>query len=398
MAIRRCDRFRFDYFLRSCSAENLGKRCEQLMRAAEKENSEYERKRQAVDEGRKKEREDRLLEDSKREKEDEERRKRLTEIDQKLSEEEGKLNEIGEAKKVAEIRLQMLKGVKADNGDSGSVSSMTGSKVGGVKVKAEGGKGGGAASSKEPGTKGQAPKTVPEQLLPGLAAMVVKAGGDGLAKIVNEFYNAYKDSDGVSKRQIELKINELAVKEKRDEDHKPVWHLRPEFQHLYRGKPGGDAVGGSSKSDENKKRKRDLEEDAGSSGLKEPKKARNAVTLYLVDKKEQVKKELGDQATNDNIKIRIKTMWKAETPEVKERYTAMARDEDERYEREMNVYRSQLHAAGSTGSGTAPAAAGDGEVKKRPLPVEDTKPQQQGEGGEVFAIPKKMKHSSDDNM
>jgi hypothetical protein len=24
MAIRRCDRFRFDYFLRSCSAENLG--------------------------------------------------------------------------------------------------------------------------------------------------------------------------------------------------------------------------------------------------------------------------------------------------------------------------------------------------------------------------------------
>ena len=35
MAIRRCDRFRFDYFLRSCTADNLGKRCEQLMRAAE---------------------------------------------------------------------------------------------------------------------------------------------------------------------------------------------------------------------------------------------------------------------------------------------------------------------------------------------------------------------------
>jgi hypothetical protein len=37
MAIRRCDRFRFDYFLRSCTADNLGKRCEQLMRAAESE-------------------------------------------------------------------------------------------------------------------------------------------------------------------------------------------------------------------------------------------------------------------------------------------------------------------------------------------------------------------------
>ena len=38
----------------------------------------------------------------------------------------------------------------------------------------------------------------------------------------------------------------------------------------------------------------------------------NAVTLYLVDNKEAVKKQLGEHATNDNIKSRIKELWRAE--------------------------------------------------------------------------------------
>jgi SLIDE len=44
MAIRRSPTFRFDYFLRSLSVELLGKRCEQLMKAAEKEVEQLERK------------------------------------------------------------------------------------------------------------------------------------------------------------------------------------------------------------------------------------------------------------------------------------------------------------------------------------------------------------------
>ena len=44
MAIRRSPVFRFDYFLRSVSIELLGKRCEQLMKAAEKEVEQLERK------------------------------------------------------------------------------------------------------------------------------------------------------------------------------------------------------------------------------------------------------------------------------------------------------------------------------------------------------------------
>jgi SWI/SNF-related matrix-associated actin-dependent regulator of chromatin subfamily A member 5 len=48
-SIRRCERFRFDFYLQSCSADALGKRCELLMRAAERELAEIERKKQAAD-------------------------------------------------------------------------------------------------------------------------------------------------------------------------------------------------------------------------------------------------------------------------------------------------------------------------------------------------------------
>ena len=48
-SIRRCERFRFDFYLQSCSADALGKRCEMLMRAAERELAEIERKKQAAD-------------------------------------------------------------------------------------------------------------------------------------------------------------------------------------------------------------------------------------------------------------------------------------------------------------------------------------------------------------
>jgi TolA-binding protein len=44
MAIRRSLKFRFDYYLKSLPTELLGKRCEHLMRAAEKEVEQLEKK------------------------------------------------------------------------------------------------------------------------------------------------------------------------------------------------------------------------------------------------------------------------------------------------------------------------------------------------------------------
>jgi hypothetical protein len=44
MAVRRSPKFRFDYYLRSLPMDNIGKRCEALMRWAEKEVEHLERK------------------------------------------------------------------------------------------------------------------------------------------------------------------------------------------------------------------------------------------------------------------------------------------------------------------------------------------------------------------
>jgi len=55
------------------------------------ENTEYEKKRSAVEEGRRREKDDRASEDTRREKDEEERKARITELDAKLGEEEGRL-------------------------------------------------------------------------------------------------------------------------------------------------------------------------------------------------------------------------------------------------------------------------------------------------------------------
>jgi len=157
------------------------------------------------------------------------------------------------------MRLQMLKGLKvsSNSGNGGGMDGGGGGGGGGAiggsssSVTGGGGGGGGAAG------KGVTAKTVPEELLPELALMLVRGGADGVTKIVSEFHGRYA-KDGVSKRQTEMKINEIAIKEKREEDARPVWHLREGFTHLVKGKmlsPKGE-----------KKRKRESEGGGGGGG------------------------------------------------------------------------------------------------------------------------------------
>lgn len=54
------------------------------------------------------------------------------------------------------------------------------------------------------------------------------AGPDGIGKIINAFYANHPH---IPKRQVELKINEMAVKEKRPAiTDKIIWYLRPEYE------------------------------------------------------------------------------------------------------------------------------------------------------------------------
>eukprot|EP01041_Mallomonas_annulata_P005791 gene5791-11693_t len=68
--------------------------------------------------------------------------------------------------------------------------------------------------------------------------MIVKAGTDGINKIITQFVAAYPS---MSKRQIEKKVSEIAVKERRGSDTAKVWHMLPEFEHyLYLESTGLD--------------------------------------------------------------------------------------------------------------------------------------------------------------
>lgn len=52
-----------------------------------------------------------------------------------------------------------------------------------------------------------------------LIRMLKRAGPDGMSKVVNEFTNNHPE---ISKRQTELKVFEVAVKEKQHDDTKQV--------------------------------------------------------------------------------------------------------------------------------------------------------------------------------
>merc|ERR1712196_333515 len=71
-------------------------------------------------------------------------------------------------------------------------------------------------------------KAVPDELVPELCILIAEAGADGIQKITLPFTEKYPN---ISKRQCEMKISEVAIKEKRGDDSKSLWHLRPEFSY-----------------------------------------------------------------------------------------------------------------------------------------------------------------------
>jgi hypothetical protein len=57
--------------------------------------------------------------------------------------------------------------------------------------------------------------------------LLKSSGNDGINKVIAQFLTNHPS---YAKRQIEMKINEVAVKEKRGDDRLQVWHINPEFQ------------------------------------------------------------------------------------------------------------------------------------------------------------------------
>lgn len=129
------------------------------------------------------------------------------------------------------------------------------------------------------------------------------AGPDGISKVVEKFIGSHPL---FAKRQVELKINEIAVKEKRENDSCKVWHIKPEFLRFV--DPSGAApkkaedemsnegggkrksLSGSAESPPSKKMKKDVPSE-------EPKKYKRAFGFFVRAKRSEAEKRVGQDGS-----------------------------------------------------------------------------------------------------
>jgi len=224
MAIRRSPNFRFDYFLRSLPTDMVGRRCEQLMKAAEKEVEQLEKKAREeagmVVEEEKRE-DNQTNADSSVAGENEGSGKKTSELppielpmykvaqsrrrieekkaaESKRKELESKVEEIEEQMRQMQNKLKDLQEYNRD------------------------------ASVRNPIVSAE----FPDNLVPSLVNFIASSGASGIVSVANQFASAHPGE--VSKRKIISKIEEVAKKEKREEDGdtKPIWYILPEYENM----------------------------------------------------------------------------------------------------------------------------------------------------------------------
>jgi SLIDE len=357
-AIRRSGRFKFDYFLRSCSADTLGKRCEALMRAAEKENAEWEKRavaatttgvsgsRPADSRGLKPGvSKEKAVEDEKRRVEESERIGKLREFVQRLGDDTYQLSDVRGAKqqrRLAELATAPPAIIPGHDGDAQQQqqqqpsSSQKGSKR-------ESSTGAGPKLTSPRGGGAKKPSTLPDTVLPTLARIVHQAGPVGVEKLVTKFLFSHPE---IAKRQVEKRINEISVKVKREGDARDSWYLKPEFLHYATGGSPlqGDAPDdGESQQQQQqqpktapKKRKAGAaasaaaaaaaDDDAKGGGASGS--ARNPYSWFKEKSREKAVEELRndgyDAPTAEQVKQKLKTMWNQLDDSVKDEYVELA--------------------------------------------------------------------------
>ncbi len=343
-SIRRCEKFRFDYFIQSCSSDALGKRCEQLMKAAERELVELERKGGAsmissFNNANIHEMNVKKVSILSKQINDEARRLAAAKIELKT----GKVptstaitsylkgNAILNPAEKALAAAKEAAGAAAAEAASSLLSSITAAtkktKATGKaaaepkakKVKAEGdseGKGGGALL-----------KPIPEELLPALYAMVTQMRSSSLPLIVQAFVQAHP---GVSKRQTDIKLKEITVKV-------PLYALDPtstskmtvvvlsdnaptDFQIKATG--GGDSDKKVKAEKAPNKRKAEDANEVDKKKAKGGPKKMTAFGLFRKDNRDEVLKMFEDlpdgDEKNNTMKEQYISMWGKITPKQEE--------------------------------------------------------------------------------
>ena len=250
-AVRRCEVFRFDLWLRSRSVDEIRHECERLMKEAEKENAESLKKGEAERRRLENEAEERkafLRKDAAEQQARDDERKMLVakidEISKKFeAEAAARLKLLQEGKSMALAKAPLLKEARCKS----AADSVLGSGSGGgvvarqttlVKSGVVGSKSGTGGSG-----NGRAKNcTLSENMLRLLAQFVISqpSRSVGMSKLQTDFHAA---QPSCPKRQVEAGVTMLFDKDKRGNDSRASWYLKPEYEHLRNG--GGGDGGGS---------------------------------------------------------------------------------------------------------------------------------------------------------
>eukprot|EP00935_MAST-01C_sp_MAST-1C-sp1_P001291 g1291.t1 len=281
-AVRACHCFKFDYWLRSRTREEVKRQCERLMKEAEKENQELVRRSADEEKQRQKEEAERVATEEKERIESAERKRKIRELDAKIAQAQKGLAEF--RKKHKAVALPSSGGAAGGKG-GGATGGGGGGAKGGAKggaaaaAAAASGSGGGSSSSSSGGGggggrggggRGASSKGVPPELMPELARYLQAAGSTGMAKLTADFQARHPQ---VSKRQLEMQIKQMAAKNK-------TWSVTPSYAYLLEegavydaakhpvaaaatGGGGGGADGGQAPAAKKAKKEKD---GAGGSG------------------------------------------------------------------------------------------------------------------------------------
>jgi hypothetical protein len=371
MAIRRSPNFRFDYFLRSLPIDQVGRRCEQLMSAAEKEVEQLEKKVRedvgiVVEEGST----DplppieipkfKVLRARWRNKEQEEAEKQRIEL-------EGKVEVIEEQMREAQERMKTLNQFTRE-----ANNSMT-------TVSAE----------------------FSEELVGELANLVAQSGSLGIVGVANKFLEE-KPGSSISRRKVVAKIEEIAIKEKREDmgDTHMSWYIRPKYTNLldvdtlkYLRQTKDEKLEKMEESKEAKKKADEPSQATGApgpdgnvldfpeyDGEEEPKNNKKAFTLFCNSVRKEVKAALPlEKRKNKEIVHRILRERWSRLPEDEQVYwRKMEQWDEKRFARDSAVFEKK-----KSGKKGAKAAA----AKKR------AREENAGESSGL-SVPKKRKSKS----
>jgi len=354
-AIRRSSNFRFDYFLKSAPPEAIGHRCEQLMKAAEKEVEQMEKQEieEAEIEGRTPppgEIKLPMFKELQAKKRAEAEKKFLdvrAELEQNVADIEEQIEQIQRAMRNTE-GVQSIDSYFLSNAD------------------------------------------LSEDMTAELANIVARLRSQNIHLITDEFLSQFPGKG--SKQIIYRKIESIGVKEIKVNrgDAAPVWYVRSEHTHLLTR----ETKIYLDRCDEGKKRKVGELGDGGEKKCAgapgpdgefvefpgtedEPHESKKAFTLFCKSSRKEVKKSLSssERKNRDHVNGILKDRWYALTEEEKHVWKEWELWDAKRYEHQWEIYQNRQNKETVKKAKTEASAEDPSFLKKE----------------SAFSIPKKRK-------